>query len=129
VIEVGTYWKHKDGTVVQVVAVSTLLEGSMNHIVTYRRFSSMTNLYSLTVKEFKENMSNIVIDVDKILSFLNSVMSFLRDAPIYSGVCCCGSEMDHFVDDHTPTDMAQYTVFKLIEQYDKMLQEQSCKSF
>lgn len=56
-------------------------------------------------------------DPDSNKELLDKVEEFLRNAPLMSGVCCCGMEMkDHgFHHGHSAVDSGEYAIEQMIE--------------
>lgn len=51
-------------------------------------------------------------------------VEFVKNAPVSSGVCCCGEDMathsESMYSGHTPVDQWHYSLFLWVEELDKM---------
>ena len=63
----------------------------------------------------------------KLYAALESVLGFLRHAPLESGVCCCGNPIDGhgYGDGHSPVDELQYHAGGLADELAAVLAEAS----
>lgn len=61
--------------------------------------------------------------LEKLVEEMNKFVEFVRNAPVSSGVCCCGDNMDDHADPyscgHSPLDQWEYSVSNWIEQISK----------
>ena len=40
----------------------------------------------------------------------DELLAFCKNAPVSSGVCCCGDDMGKHSDEHTPVDQWDYAI-------------------
>ena len=95
-----------------------------NQRTTCETFAAIDYTPPYGVEETAEILGKEPLWYDTYSDFTHRFVDFVRNAPVYSGVCCCGDEMSSHTspmnDGHSPVDQWDYALSKFVEEYDTL---------
>jgi hypothetical protein len=66
----------------------------------------------------EQDRAELVAEIERLRKLLLNAADWLKDAPIESGICCCGDPIEghSYYSGHSPVDAVQYSAMQLREE-------------